>query len=211
MPTPASQNARIHGLRATTPDLLTGPPVTRFQALQQAVHARFAPACPLEAALCARIATALWRAERADRLEREYWEQIPVTAADPTRLLDTIEADRPTRSLATVLRYQADTRNALSKALRDLERLRSGRLDAPSATPADPADENRTNEPEPQAATRAPWPDRTDRQDHAPPTPNRQQRRRLAAQNRARPDHRAPTDPTPRHPDPADTHRPRHP
>ena len=121
----AAQNATRHGLRSAH---LTPDPAD-LAALERSVEARFAPADALEAAICRRIAIALWRTRRVDRLEADYWDR-PDNA-------DTDRTNEP--GLDTILRYQASAANALSKALRDLATLRSGRLDRP----------NRTNEPEP--------------------------------------------------------------
>ena len=115
----SAQNARKHGLcGAGHPDPADLDPILR------SVEARFAPACPLEAAICRRIAIALWRTERIDCLEQRFWER------------DGIDDENCTNepSLDTLMRYQAGAANALSKALRDLRELRSGRLDAPICT-----------------------------------------------------------------------------
>ena len=136
-----SDNARSHGLRAIDGRPADDRDDARLQALEHSVEQRLRPGCLLEAAVCARVAVALWQAERADRLEQEYWEQggCRLDDAEAYPLIATLQAEGSggPRTLATVVRYQTAARNALSRALRDLERLRSGKL-----LPADD-----TNEP----------------------------------------------------------------
>jgi hypothetical protein len=202
----SARNARAHGFRSAALCVVEGDDEARFRTLEESVQQRFAPRCAMEAAVCARITVALWRCERADRLETEYWNKggRRVTPGHPMRMVQTIEGDQTvgTRSLATVLRYQADARNALAKALRDLEKLRSGRLDVADAGRPEPAGQpstsrpstsrpsNCTNEPEPPLAmpclSAEPVRPSVPHPAEPPPVPrlNRHQRRQQAALRR---------------------------
>ncbi|WP_027136280.1 hypothetical protein [Geminicoccus roseus] len=174
----AAQNARTVAMRSTDPCLADFEETDRFHELERSVYDRYRPLCPVEASLCARIAMALWRAERADQLEAEYWcLPVPVSRFSETLKLAAVlvheEGHRP-RSLATILRYQAEAMNAVTRALKALALLRAGTAeprneedepaDAKEAGPA-PANQNQpvpaaicTNEPEPEPAQPAPEP-----------------------------------------------------
>jgi hypothetical protein len=193
----SAQNARTHGFRGAALCFADGDDEARFRALEESVQQRFAPRCPLEAAICARITVALWRCERADRLETEYWNMGSRTRlpGQTMRMVHTIEGDQltGTRSLATVLRYQADARNALAKALRDLEKLRSGRLDLADEEPAEaagPPPPDFTKQPQRLPFAAPPAPARAFQPPGEPAGPatasllNRHERRRLAALRR---------------------------
>jgi hypothetical protein len=155
----SAQNARRFGLRSTRLVLIGTEDADWFAEIQAAVFDEFQPKGALEAGVCARMVTAIWRSERAQQLERSHWCLLPedVEADDPHWLSLTFQDDQQGRrpSLPTILRYLAECDQAFARALRDLIRLRRARAGAGAdderAPPARP-DEARsfdTNEPEP--------------------------------------------------------------
>jgi hypothetical protein len=149
----SAQNARSFGLRSAELVLLDGEDAARFALLQAAIHDRFQPGCPLEAALCARMARALWRAERAQRLEASFWSVYPddLPSDDAHPLQAILEDDRRGRhpALPTILRYLAEADRAFARALRDLEQLRRNLADPLDEAGFIPSDAPCTDEPEP--------------------------------------------------------------
>ncbi|WP_191058240.1 hypothetical protein [Geminicoccus harenae] len=168
----SAKNARTYGFRSSEALLIDLDDEKRFTELQEAVHARFQPACPMEAAICARMVAALWRAERADQLEAEHWCLLPrgVKPGDKLRMGQILHHDENNRrqSLQTILRYQAEAMNGFNRALRALNLLRAARdgADSPPAPPATlpddgppddaPANQNRPAEPKPVLCTNEP-------------------------------------------------------
>jgi hypothetical protein len=159
--------ARRFGAESATAILHELDEEPRFRELERSIHDRFQPGTPLEAFLCARMAAALWRAERADLLEAQYWcllppDVKPKQALRMARILVDDETGKR-RNLATILRYQTEAMNAFNRALRTLTLLREGQpapsappppanQDAPTPTPTPTpaeAEANCTNEPEP--------------------------------------------------------------
>ena len=146
----AAQNARSFGLRSAQLALLPDEDHAAFGQLEASIHAHFVPATPLEASLCARMAAALWRTERAEALEQKFRVGLPagVKAGHPLtnlHILNACQQDRP-QALPTLLRYLSEADRAFGRALRHLNQLRSGHGLAPAAAPI------RTNEPEQGAA-----------------------------------------------------------
>jgi hypothetical protein len=135
----------------------------RFRELERLIHDRFQPRSPLEAFLCARMAAALWRAERADLLEAQHWCLLPpdVSSKEELRMARILVDDEigKRRNLATILRYQTEAMNAFDRALRTLTLLRAQYPQPPAPPPPANQDDavatlaadeaNRTNEPEP--------------------------------------------------------------
>ena len=70
----SAQNALKHGMRAQNHVLLPQEDAAEFEALQTAILAELAPVGALEAVLARRVAVAVRRLERADRLEAEVLE-----------------------------------------------------------------------------------------------------------------------------------------
>jgi hypothetical protein len=125
-------NARSWGLRSVDCFVTEDEDVERFGQLQDAIHDQFRPASPLEAALCARMVTALWRSERAERLENDYWAVLPYGCPSTGMgRIDILNHDvgrhRPT--LDTIMRYLSQAQNAYARAFRQLQSLREGRAD----------------------------------------------------------------------------------
>ena len=143
----SSMNARTYGLRSAKLSLLPGEDQEAFAVLEASVHAHFMPATHLEAALCARMVTALLRTERAEALEQKFWVGLPqgVKAGHPLtnlHILNAYQQDRP-QALPTLLRYLGEADRAFGRALRHLNQLRSGHGLVPADAPIG------TNEPEP--------------------------------------------------------------
>ncbi len=141
-PAPAAADAVGHarrfGAESATAILHELDEEPRFRELERSIHDRFQPTTPLEAFLCARMAAALWRAERADLLEAQYWcllppDVKPKQALRMARILVDDETGKR-RNLATILRYQTEAMNAFNRALRTLALLREGQPE-PSAPP----------------------------------------------------------------------------
>lgn len=154
----AAINARTFGLRSSIHSVIGDEDLPHYEMLRDSIHDHFQPASPLEAALCARMVTALWRAERAEQLERAFWCATPPGAPDEPHLQLQMtlvhDQDKRRASLPTALRYLAEANNAFARALRNLTQLRSGKADPLAENPFVPSDGdpatplNFTNEPE---------------------------------------------------------------
>ena len=155
----SAQNARTYGLRSAELSFLPTDDRAQFDLLDASIREHFQPANPLEAALCARMVTALWRTERAEDPERNFWTALPEGVRPGHRLTQlhvlTHYLTRP-HTLPTILRYLAESDRAFARALRHLEQVRQGiglplaeapDAEAPAAGPIDAP--IRTNEPEP--------------------------------------------------------------
>jgi hypothetical protein len=156
----AAQNARTVAMRSTDPCLADFEETDRFHELERSVYDRYRPLCPVEASLCARIALALWRAERADQLEAEYWcLPVPVSPFSDTLKLAAVlvHEEGQRRSLPTILRYQAEAMNALTRALKALALLRAGTAE-PDQEPEDESEPANQNQP-PAGLRAAGWDD----------------------------------------------------
>jgi hypothetical protein len=128
----AALNARTWGLRSVDYFPTGDEDVERFNQLQNSIQDEFRPSSPLEAALCARMVAALWRSERAERLEGNYWAFPPVDCPDTSMArIDILGHDvrhhRPT--LDTIMRYLSQAQQAYNRAFRQLQLLREGRAD----------------------------------------------------------------------------------
>ena len=129
----AARNAVTFGFRSSELVVLEGDDEDLFKEMQESIRARFEPESPIEEMICSRIVAALWRSERAQRLESSFWCFIPedVPVDDPHGLCRTLFDDQRTGmgSLPTILRYLAESDQALARALRNLALLRSGKAD----------------------------------------------------------------------------------
>ncbi|WP_159712588.1 hypothetical protein [Geminicoccus flavidas] len=130
----AALNARTYGLRSAETCPLPDEDAGRFRELQDSVHDQFRPASPLEAALCARMVAALWRCERAERLEASYWQSPPDgrrRRRDSPDRLELMAQDGKNRhpALDTILRYLSQAQQAYGRAFRQLQQLRQGQAD----------------------------------------------------------------------------------
>ena len=157
----SAQNALTYGLRSAELSFVPGDDRAMFDLLEASIRAHFQPASPLEAALCARMVTALWRTERAEDLDRTFWMGLPegVQPGHVMARLHVLDHDQIQRrpTLPTILRYLAEADRAFARALRHLEQIRQGiglpLADAPDAdAPTVPIC---TNEPEPPATDAA--------------------------------------------------------
>ncbi|HEX2525136.1 MAG TPA: hypothetical protein VHL31_02400, partial [Geminicoccus sp.] len=112
----SSQNARTFGLRSARLAFIGNEDKASFEQLEEAIHDRFQPACVLEAAICARMVRALWRAERAQQLERSFWclypPDVPLDVPHPLIRILAYDQDKQRTSLSTILRYLADADRA---------------------------------------------------------------------------------------------------
>ncbi|WP_027135021.1 hypothetical protein [Geminicoccus roseus] len=183
----AAINARLYGLRSAGNCLIEDEDQDHFEMLRDAIHDEFRPASVLEAAICARMVNALWRVERAERMEREFWCVLPrgSVVGDDDLMMRTLRLDQDKKrgTLATAIRYLTQAQNAYGRAHRQLVQLRAGKADAPDdalyvpseAIPRPPADPDGlpdklarpsgtdcTNEPEPMpGGAGEPVPDQT--------------------------------------------------
>ncbi len=69
----SARNALKHGLRPSSPRLLGNEEETGFLTLAAPWREELAPAGPLQEHLAGRIALAIWRARRSDRIETELF------------------------------------------------------------------------------------------------------------------------------------------
>ena len=186
----SAQNALKHAMRSAGAGLCFMDDLEVYAELHDAVAARVRPRDAAEGMLVARLTAALWRAQRAERLEAEFWCYLPQgVRRDDAKLLIKVVAGEPRgqQSLATIQRYQADAQTAFTRTLKALQLLR--KLGAEEAVaPANqnegaeqPPAQHRTNEPE-VAAPHAPTNPRTRRFARTNPS-----RRRTARTNPSAP------------------------
>ncbi len=190
----SSLNGTRHGLCAAEFFLLPDEDATAYEALLVDHLALVRPRDGFERAAATRVAQARWREARADRLEAGILTEL--FAAD--RMADAAEAraarEAATRALGTLLRYRHRIQRDLDRALAELHQLKRRSAVAeerpePTGTsepkPA-PAAVGRLVLPGPRLAASAPPPAqaRTSEPGHAPGSPNRHERRRLAALER---------------------------
>ena len=109
----ASRNALVHGLRARVHLVVEAEDEAAFAALSTRLFAELAPAGELEGFLVARLAAAMWKTGRAERLEAQALAAL--TGPDVGRL-------------GLALRYQGSVARELSRCLRELRRLRDAPL-----------------------------------------------------------------------------------
>jgi hypothetical protein len=120
----SAMNALRHGLRSEHAVVLESEDARAFVALGASLELDLAPVGAMEQALVERIAAALWRLRRAERLETMLLERALGDAddpgADPLALLDGPR-------LTTLLRYQAHLRSELYRAHAALRRAQRER------------------------------------------------------------------------------------
>jgi hypothetical protein len=151
----SAMNALRHGLRAARAVVLASEDEGAYLRLGALLELDLRPVGAMEGALVERIANALWRLRRAERMETIFLERALVTAdapgADPLACLDD-------RRLGTLLRYQAHLRSELHRAHGALRRAqrerraaeaqeRTARAGRHGAAPTPRGTPERTNEP----------------------------------------------------------------
>jgi hypothetical protein len=104
----AAMNAVRHGLRAEHAVVLASEDPAAYAAMGAALEQDLAPRGAMEQALVERIAAALWRLRRAERLEALFFDAA-LAGEDPLAPLDGPR-------LRTLLRYQAALRSELFRA-----------------------------------------------------------------------------------------------
>ncbi len=185
MPSPSVEsdlsrlNAVPHGPSGRNFFLLTDEDPAAFEAHQTMWLAAWSP-CDLperEAALAA--IRAMWREERADRLEVVVLNDLFAAG----RIADAAEREAARalafKALGTLLRYRARVEREYRQAKAALDALRQRRLDRPpAARPSEPEPARRSDEAVAAVAAK-PVPSEPE-----PPPLNRHQRRALAAMER---------------------------
>ncbi len=163
----SSHNALKHGLAAAGDVLLEGENRAAYKELLTNLVAENEPGTELEAQLVRRLASALWRQDRADRLEAKLfaWTATPKVIHGGRYQPVDAEANFDLARLDALRRYRAEAGREVSRCLRELRLLRA-------EPPAEPR-----NEPEPEPA----------------PTPPTAAVTRLVARNE--PERRLPTTP----------------
>jgi hypothetical protein len=169
----SAQNALKHGLRAQKHLVLPSEDAAEFAALEAALMEELAPEGALQSALAQRVVAAVWRLERAERLEAELFARNHL--AGGSLGLALIRDCNGARSFDTLLRYRGGTLAELWRTLRTLKALqaeraqevreaaRTQRPDEPERR-RDPDDSGRpgsqVNEPtgNPALASLPPWP-----------------------------------------------------
>jgi hypothetical protein len=120
----SAKNALKHGLRSEHAVVLESEDAGAYVALGAALELDLAPLGAMERALVERIASALWRLRRAERLETLHFERALADADDPgADPLASLDGPR----LATLLRYQAHLRSELYRAHAALRRAQRER------------------------------------------------------------------------------------
>ncbi len=169
----SSRNALKHGLAAADHLLLAGEDQAAYEELLANLVAETEPGTELEAQLVRRLASALWKQGRADRLEAKLfaWTATPKVIHGGRYQPVDAEAAFDIARLDALRRYRAGAGREVSRCLRELRLLR-----------AEPPAEAR-NEPEPATP------------EAAPPTPPAAAVTRPVPRNE--PERRLPTTPPP--------------
>jgi hypothetical protein len=190
----SSANALKHGLAAANHALLEGEDRAAYEELLTGLVDELAPGTELEARLVQRLASALWRQDRADRLEAKLfaWTDTPKVFHGGKYLPIDAEANFDIARLDALRRYRAEAGREASRVLRELRLLRAEQArearnePEPEPAPAEAAVAAlrlvARNEPDPTPtgpARAGSTPERS-----AVPLPNRAERRRRAAQER---------------------------
>ena len=157
----SAQNARKHGLTATTAALLPDEDEAAFASHCEAIEAEHAPQGPTERALVGQLALVLWRMRRVEALEVEV-----LTARERRVSENYVGGYHPFSPLLwdagrldTVLRYRAQLERSQTRLLKELGERKAVRAadDPPPAPPPIPVPALR-NEPEPPARQALPVP-----------------------------------------------------
>jgi hypothetical protein len=127
----SAQNALKHGMRAEKHVVLPEEDAAEFADLEAALIAELAPVGALQAMLARRIAVAVWRLARADRIEVELFEERHLPGGGLGLAL--IRDGNGTRSFETLLRYRGAAMAEFWRALRTLKALQAEQ----AATPMD--------------------------------------------------------------------------
>lgn len=138
----SAQNALTHGLRAENFVVVGDEDAQEFAALESALIDELAPDGALQQLLAKRIARAVWRLERAERIEGELFDHHGDDGDDGFGL-SLVRAGNGSRAFDTLLRYRGTALAELWRALRMLKALqaeaRAGvREVAPRAKPNEP-------------------------------------------------------------------------
>jgi len=139
-----SQNACKHGLLSEHV-VVYKESQDQFNCFHQELLSHLEPVGFLEEALADRIAAALWRLHRAERIEVElldtiYFDKIRYESnriAKRITLGAAIRSDLSTgNTLSNFNRYEAHIERALFRTLHELQRLQAARKGQPVAAPA---------------------------------------------------------------------------
>ena len=125
----SAQNALKHGMRAQRFVLLDDEDSGEFEALAAALHEQLAPEGALQNILVARVALAVWRMFRTDRMEVELLNpHLDLDARDcPGGLgLALIRDGHGPRAFDTLSRYRGAVQAEFWRALRGLYALKAG-------------------------------------------------------------------------------------
>jgi hypothetical protein len=117
----SSRNALKHGLAAADHLLLAGEDRAAYDELLANLVDEIEPGTELEAQLVRRLAAALWKQARADRLEAKLfaWTDTPKVFHAGKYLPVDAEANFDLARFAAVQRYQAQLGREVSRCLRD--------------------------------------------------------------------------------------------
>ena len=119
----AAQNALKHGMRALQYVVLPDEDAVQFQALEAALLDELAPEGALQLVLARRVAVAVWRLARADRMEVELFEERRWEDAGVGMAL--IRDGNGTRSFETLMRYRSAAMAEFWRALKTLKALQA--------------------------------------------------------------------------------------
>jgi hypothetical protein len=151
----SAQNGLKHGFRAQKHIVLPGESAAEFQAFEEALLEELAPEGALQCAFARRIVSAVWRLERAERLEVDLFAENQLAGWSLGHAL--IRDGNGARSFDTLLRYRGGTLAELWRALRTLKALQAERAaQIRDAAPA-PA-QSAAVAPAPASTVRAPAP-----------------------------------------------------
>jgi hypothetical protein len=180
----SSRNALKHGLAAADHLLLAGEDRAAYEELLANLIAEIEPGTELEAQLVRRLAAALWKQARADRLEAKLfaWTDTPKVFHAGKYLPVDAEANFDLARFAAVQRYQAQLGREVSRCLRELRLLKAKPLAeaAPAQSESEPVSADAPNEPEIPPAR----PEPETRNEPGDRPLSRHERRRLAALER---------------------------
>ena len=166
----AAQNALKHGMRAQKYVLLPQEDAAAFAALETTILAELAPEGVLQTLLARRVAIAVWRLERADRMEAAVLEFRSYDDANAGLAL--IRDGNATRSFDTLMRYHSAAMAEFSRALKTLKALQAEQAADTGLILADPAPQRRRGHlPRPNEPKRRPHAGSAHRLEYVLPEP----------------------------------------
>lgn len=143
----AARNATRHGVLAAELAVIPGERADDLDSLRAEFAAELAPVGPIEAALCERAVSAVWRLRRVQAAEAGVYNEQAEADADWALQFDTRRRRsasaavghgfaRNQAALTTLSRYEAALERTLYSALHELQRVQAARTTGDVPPPA---------------------------------------------------------------------------